>query len=390
MRRTRASRSPAASCRSRDGGRFQDRREAAALLVGPGEPLAEAPGREPRDRLDEILEAGFREQRPDLGVVRDRHDRSAAREGEDGGVKPHREDQVAAAEERGGVGGREKARKDSRAIGVREPAAHPGGQGEVVVLGPWTLLEGNEEERGARALDEGIERRRRGRFPRFGLGVPGPRPEGHADDRRPRLDTHADEDVLRSDVLGGGEEERGIGRDRGRGAGNAHLREQRARGLIADGDPGGAGGDRAHDAPRRLRGERAETEAVEAVGLARGGGERGGTRVERDAAVPGGQEGSGVDAGIVLEEAAASDHHEVAAANGLGDRQWIPPEHGIDAVPQPRLAGVSRDDDEARGRAARGEPRDERRQDRLVAGVAETVVPGDEDGALHRGQSLAG
>ena len=292
--------------------------------MGPGEPLAEAPGREPRERLDEVFETGFREQCPDLGVVA-RSRRS----------------------ERGPRGRRRRREAASRGPGRSRRGATrcPAARG-----GPTGRPRGRRARAGGAPARRGRSRRRRSRdssrTARRGASRPCARREHRAPPPRPLPTRRAPRPRAHgrraTPTIGGrgsmpmpirtssgrtcSEERRNAGSavTVAAGPGAPDLGEQRARGLVADRDPGGAGGDRAHDAPRRLRGERTETEAVEAVGLARGGGERRGTRVERDASVPGRQEGSRVDAGVVLEEAAASDHHEVAAADGLGDRRADP------------------------------------------------------------------
>ena len=262
-------------------------------------------------------EARRAEQRLDFRVVGDRDRRDRARDREDRRVQAHAEDEVASGDQRGRVA-RARAVPRARPSGPRarrrRRTREASAKSSSSVQGLFS--------KGTKSSEPRRSARRRGRAPaatsRSHASGSTPRDQGRSATPTigaARLDAHADEDVLGPHALRGEEKGR-VRRDavtprRGHAErlGAAPARPRRARRCAR---PPAA----TARTMRRPSGadERAESEAVQRDGLAGQRGEDRRSRVERDAAVARRQQRAGVDALVVLEEAASADDDEVDCA----------------------------------------------------------------------------
>jgi hypothetical protein len=181
------------------------------------------------------------------------------------------------------------------------------------------------------------------------------------------------------------EREGGVGRKADPVRGHADRTQQVARPRIANGKKRGRLANTAREAPGMRGIQRAEPEPVEREWSAGERREHGRPRVKADPAVLRRQEGARVHPPVVLKEAAAADDHEIALPHLVGDRRRILPRHRVHAMPIARVIRIAGDHDEPWRRLERAQPREERGENGLIPGVAETVVAGDESRrAAHR------
>ena len=255
---------------------------------------------------------------------------------------------------------------------------------------PASFLERNEEEASPRSSRSGGRARRPPPPPRT---APGPRRAPTAASATATsaiattsesASTPASRSRSAADRRAGASAKAAVGGDRDPFRLDARSDQEIARRRVADRQERGGLAHAAHHPPGLRRGERADAEPDERERFALEGRQDGGSGVEADAVVVGRQEAGRVDSPVVLEEAAAPDEDEVAVPRGARDRREVAPGDRLDAVAALRVGGISRDHDGAGRRRMRVQSVQDGREDRLVAGVAEAVVAGDEDARVGR------
>ncbi len=244
-------------------------------------------------------------------------------------------------------------------------------------FGGRQVLERDEQDPRPGRPDKIVGRRRDLALPARRVHADVPGPEGQGDERSVSLGH-----PLRGPLPIGrrrSERECRVGRHLHPVPGDADRREKLGRCGIPDGD---ALRQLADLPGQLLAGQRIERADPDADDQRRGlvkGREQDGRRVRRNSPSPVRQEGVRVDSPIVVEKTAPPDDDDVAVLDRVREPFDVRPRHGGDSVSGYRDGRIPRQDGGPDPGIAAPESREKRRQNRLVTGIPESVVPGKDD-----------
>jgi len=314
----------------------------------------------------------------DFRVVTQGHGGHAGGGGEDEGMQPHAEDQVAGAQPAAdligaALGGHHRAPREPHML------EDPAGRGAVVFPLARNILKRNQHDGPAGLLDKNIQRRGDFALQEIGMHPDAPMAGRHAEDRPAQRKALGH----RLFETGGGlrhEQKPRIGRDPDPLARNAQLFQQRFRRLVAHRDGLRRLGRQARVLPAVPGIQRPHADGVQHQRLAIQRCQQGRAGVVGHAPMPVGEKGVRVHAPIVVKQPSAAQQHQVGGLHGGVKGGHIVPGdrlHGVRGDGLLRIAGCHQ---QAQVRPARPKAPEDGRQDGFIADIAETVITDEKNG----------
>ena len=250
--------------------------------------------------------------------------------------------------------------------------------GAIVFTLPGEILKRHQQHGAARLPDKQIERAGQLALPEIRVNAEVPVARRHGQNRLAEFEAGV-HFLLQAARFRGVESECGIGRDPDLGGRHADSFQYRLGLPVADRNGMGAFRNEPGELDAAPGIERPHAHGVEHHGLAVQRGQDGRPGVISHAPMAAGEERIRVHAPIVVEQAAAADHHQVGRLHRAVDGGHIVPGHCFHTVGGDGLSGIAGGHHHAQVRPSCSKLRQGGGQNGFVAGIAEAVVTDKKD-----------